>query len=206
MSVNESKLLDQVTTIHPSYQQIKQMFDRWGGSTYDKDLIASENYPAPLKLFSLLIPYLEKTSTVIDFACGTGISGHPFIKTGHTVDGIDFSQEMIKEAKEKGYRDLWEKNLISDDLSGFNDYDLAICVGVLGQFIPVDFAIPFMTASTNENGLIGFTIQKGCGMRNSLTKKILENNGLELKESEEGQGYHLWGGHEEFYYVVAQKK
>ena len=72
----------------------------------------------------------------MDFGCGTGVVGEELHKRGHTaIDGVDFSEEMLKIAKTKGaYKKLSQGIMGSDGCKDLgispNQYDATICIGV----------------------------------------------------------------------------
>lgn len=48
-----------------------------------------------------LFEQLHKRARVLDIGCGPGIQAREFMKRGHHVVGIDFSEEMVRLAKKK---------------------------------------------------------------------------------------------------------
>ena len=112
--------------------------------SYDYMLGDPDTYPAPWRMFELIQSLLKPGSEIIDFACGSGLSGEYFIDLDHLVDGIDFSRNMLKLAEGRGYRQLWNRDLEEDDLTGLVNFDLAICVGTIGHFLTPELMIPKM--------------------------------------------------------------
>ena len=152
-------------TINPmtgfeNYRSIRQYFNVWAvGKKYDSYDDSTKNYLAPVELSDRLFEKIERESLdIIDFACGTGLSGQPFINRGHKVDGIDLSEKMIAQAKSKGYRSTWNMNAATGDTSFLKDYDVALCVGCLGDYVLPHAIIPKMIQSLKNEAIIGFTI------------------------------------------------
>ncbi|MBW3010779.1 methyltransferase domain-containing protein [Candidatus Woesearchaeota archaeon] len=148
-----------------NYEEVQRAFDdpddAFGFRHYDKSSNVHK-YPAPRTMFDLLIQIIHSVSgsNIIDFACGTGLSGFQFVDLGFTVDGIDLSEEMLKVARARGYRYTWQKNLVTDDVNGVKGYDLAICIGALGEYIPPEIVIPKMVATLEQTALLCFTSEE----------------------------------------------
>jgi len=82
-------------------------YDDWA-ARYDAEL--SENsYVTPTRCATALAATdLHKDAPILDFGCGTGLSGLALSKAGFTViDGMDISAGMLAQARDKGvYRRL----------------------------------------------------------------------------------------------------
>lgn len=205
----EVSLLSRVTCWYPTYKRIMSEFDEWAdgthgnpNSTYDKDFRNDTRYPAPRVLYNIMAPFIDKKHLeIIDFACGTGLSGKPFIEAGHNLDGIDFSTKMLKKAEER-YRKVLNINLVDATLDTVKDYDIALCIGTLGQYIPSDFLLPIMKRTVKEGALIGLTIEYG---DKDIIFAELKQNGLVLLDSKEELGYDAgMTARADFLYVVAK--
>ena len=74
---------------------------------------------------------------IIDLGCGTGLVGEQLHKLGYkNIDGVDLSPDLLQTAKEKGIYGSLQEGLMASpgckDLGvAANQYDAAICVGVL---------------------------------------------------------------------------
>ena len=79
----------------------------------------------------------DSTARIIDMGCGTGMVGDALRNFGYNnIDGVDMSEASLKCAKEKGiYKNLIRGFMASDNSQDLgvkaDDYDAAICVGVL---------------------------------------------------------------------------
>jgi len=85
----------------------KAIYDAWAAS-YD-DEIAENGYATPARIAEALHAHLaDTTAPVLDYGCGTGLSGLALRLAGfEVVDGMDPSPEMIERAREKdAYRAL----------------------------------------------------------------------------------------------------
>ncbi len=82
--------------------------------TYDGHLVDDLQYSAPDRVAALLQKHCSDADpAVVDIGCGTGLTGEALVRQGfETLDGIDFSPEMLIRARSKGiYRDLIEADL-----------------------------------------------------------------------------------------------
>ncbi|OAN71421.1 methyltransferase type 11 [Sulfitobacter sp. EhC04] len=85
----------------------RRLYDDWAAS-YDAE-IAENGYATPGRCAAALAGFTtDKTVPILDFGCGTGLSGLALKLAGFTViDGLDLSADMLAEARKKGiYRDL----------------------------------------------------------------------------------------------------
>ena len=83
-----------------------EIYQNWA-ETYDAEL-AELGYMTPGRLADALAQHLPLDTPILDFGCGTGLSGAALKTAGFTtIDGIDITPEMLVKAKERGiYRDL----------------------------------------------------------------------------------------------------
>ncbi|WP_371153409.1 class I SAM-dependent methyltransferase [Jannaschia sp. 2305UL9-9] len=90
-----------------SVEETRRIYADWA-DTYEEDVNAA-GYVTPARVASALRAHLPDTTTpVLDFGCGTGLSGAALQAEGFaTVDGTDISPEMLEQARTKGlYRNL----------------------------------------------------------------------------------------------------
>ncbi|MEQ6247929.1 class I SAM-dependent methyltransferase [Sulfitobacter sp. HNIBRBA3233] len=109
---------------------LKDLYADWSGS-YDDEVLAS-GYATPARCAAALAKFVEDPSApVLDFGCGTGLSGEALKAAGFkTIDGIDMSPEMIAEAEAKSvYRSL---NATAPDAPVPEGYATIAAIGVIG--------------------------------------------------------------------------
>lgn len=88
--------------------KIKAAYDDWADQ-YDDDL-RSRNYLTPERVAQALRRFHTETSTpILDFGCGSGLSGTALHAVGFSnIDGADISEAMLDVARRKGlYKRLW---------------------------------------------------------------------------------------------------
>jgi predicted TPR repeat methyltransferase len=116
-----------------SVEETQEMYAGWA-DTYDDD-VTSWGYATPGRMSDALARHLpDKSVPILDFGCGTGISGLELAKRGFdTVDGTDISAEMIALAKGRGiYRKLWHSEPGSLGVRP-GDYSVIAAMGVISS-------------------------------------------------------------------------
>ena len=114
-----------------SLQDISEAYGFWA-TTYDQDLLDNFGYQAPARSVELLSKYLPMDEAlVLDAGCGTGLVGQLLVKARKfQIDGVDYSQSMLAEAKAKGcYRALQQVDLNQPLRIAADIYDAVICIG-----------------------------------------------------------------------------
>ena len=176
-------------------------YDAWA-STYDAELVEN-NYATPRNVLKALEAFgLDRTTTILDVGCGTGLFGRELAAAGYTtVDGCDYSPGMLTRAKDTGfYRQLFEVNLNEPPLSFDGQrlesdcYGAAAVVGVFsfGHVEPV--ALDEITRVVQPDGVIVIGLNDKFWSEGSLKRKIDEmqaNGVLEVVEIQPGD--HLPG-------------
>jgi len=100
----------------------------WADS-YDADL-ADRGYHTPTRLVAALAAHVATETTVLDFGCGTGISGAALLERGFThLHGTDVTPEMVEIARAK---EIYEKLWVSEPGAPLpRAYDAIVAVGVV---------------------------------------------------------------------------
>lgn len=94
---------------HRTVEETQQIYADWADS-YEAD-VTRMNYATPTRLAQALAKFTDdRSEPVLDFGCGTGLSGAALAAAGFSsIDGTDISPEMLAQAYDKGvYRALWE--------------------------------------------------------------------------------------------------
>ncbi|WP_198174246.1 class I SAM-dependent DNA methyltransferase [Mesorhizobium xinjiangense] len=112
---------------------MRQYYNDWA-DVYDKDLHEND-YRTPGRCATALAAHLgDKDAPILDFACGTGMSGEALKEAGFTtIDGTDISEGMLDKARAKGvYRDLIRANSDAVLDTGDRKYMAIAAVGAIG--------------------------------------------------------------------------
>lgn len=88
-------------------EETQKMYAEWADS-YEAD-VAAWGYATPARIAAALADRMPGDVPVLDFGCGTGLSGKALAEAGFTViDGTDVSPEMIARVDSEGiYRKTW---------------------------------------------------------------------------------------------------
>ena len=134
----------------------RKLYDDWSGS-YDSEVIG-QGYATPGRCAAALASFTDDfTAPVLDFGCGTGLSGDALTAAGFkTIDGLDLSQEMIDQAAQKGiYRSL--NRIDADGTLAFapGTYSAIAAIGVIGAgAAPVSMFHVLMNALASGGKLV----------------------------------------------------
>jgi predicted TPR repeat methyltransferase len=113
-------------------EDVAALYAAWA-ATYETE-IQDNGYATPARCARALLRHTANTAApVLDYGCGTGLSGLALRMAGfETLDGVDISPEMLAQAEAKGmYRRLTR---IAPD-TGFDqiaEYETVTAIGLLG--------------------------------------------------------------------------
>lgn len=102
------KFLDDVYDLSTP-ERTRALYDDWAAS-YDAE-ITENGYATPARVAEALARHTTDLAVpILDFGCGTGLSGLALKSQGFAViDGADLSADMLKVARARGiYRNLWQ--------------------------------------------------------------------------------------------------
>lgn len=129
----QSGILKRVSTLQDG-DSSEAIYDDWS-ENYDEDLTDEWGYIAPqLSVQALEEVCTDKTISIMDLGCGTGLVGVQLSKAGYTTfDGTDISQGMLDQAAAKAiYRTLTRSDLTEKTPFPTGEYDAALCIGSMG--------------------------------------------------------------------------
>ncbi|MCP5080721.1 MAG: class I SAM-dependent methyltransferase [Alphaproteobacteria bacterium] len=107
------------------------LYKDWA-DTYDQHLEQGLQYLSPTAVAAIFAEYVpNKSAITVDIGCGTGLTGLATTSHGYqTLDGIDISPDMLREAGKKGlYRELIQADLTGRLEIADETYDAAISSG-----------------------------------------------------------------------------
>ncbi len=126
------KFLDKAYELETS-EDASQFYNDWA-TTYDAE-IAENGYATPGRCAKALFAKRPEPQTpVLDFGCGTGLSGLALKLAGFKViDGMDPSPEMLAQATSKGvYRSLSSLDVTDKTPIPKGAYKAIAAIGVIG--------------------------------------------------------------------------
>ena len=161
--------------------ELKEAYSEWADA-YDHDLINEMGYVAPTITVNEFQSHLhDHQVAILDAGCGTGLGGELLSKKGYqNIDGLDYSQEMLKKAAEKQiYRNLTQADLTSSLNIPDNQYDAVISVGTFTCAHVGPVAFNELLRVTKSGGHICFTVRETAWEEDQyhLKMNVLEKEG-----------------------------
>ena len=134
----------------------RDLYDDWAAS-YEAE-VGEHGYATPGRCAEALKSYADDPGTpVLDFGCGTGLSGLALKLAGfEVIDGVDLSAEMLEGARAKGvYRHLDQ----IEAGSGLPRKDYALCaaIGVIGAGAAPISVLHMLMRALPRNGKLVFS-------------------------------------------------
>lgn len=134
-------------------------YDRWAGS-YD-DEIAANGYATPARVAQALAAHVsDRTAPVLDYGCGTGLSGMALHAAGFAViDGMDPSEAMLAGARQKRvYRALTRIDLADTAPVPQGAYGAIAAAGVIGVGAAPAQTLDLLLAALPPGGRLAFSL------------------------------------------------
>jgi len=132
----------------------RALYDDWAAS-YEAE-VGENGYATPGRCAEALKSYADSmTAPVLDFGCGTGLSGLALKLAGfEMIDGVDLSTEMLEGARAKGvYRHL--DQIDAGAALPRRDYALCAAIGVIGAgAAPISVLHMLMRALPRDGRLV----------------------------------------------------
>lgn len=169
-----------------SPEAVRDYYDAWSDS-YDHELM-SQGYATPGRcaaaLLSLGVPL---DASVLDFGCGTGVSGTAFQFKGFAnLHGCDLSVEMLAKAEAKG---IYSNTFVVPAGAALpGGYDVVAAVGVIGAGSAPPEAFDTAIAAVKPGGLFVWSYNDHALEDPRFPAKIAEHiaNGAKLVFQEHG--------------------
>lgn len=145
-----------------SVDETLRIYADWA-DTYEND-VASMAYATPDRIAQAVGSVApDPNIPVLDFGCGTGLSGMAMRRYGFTViDGTDISPEMLAHAKTKThddkplYRALWLGQVGSVNVAK-GDYGIIIATGVVSLGAAPPSMLGILLDALAPDGLLAFS-------------------------------------------------
>lgn len=142
-----------------SSDKTREYYRQWARS-YDDELKAN-GYASPARVAAAMAAHVaDLTAPILDLGCGTGLSGQALRDQGFTtIDGTDFSQEMLAVAQSKDlYRATAKGDLNNPIPAAKGDYQNFAAVGVFSPGHAPPEMIPSVVDLLPQHGCLGFTL------------------------------------------------
>jgi 2-polyprenyl-3-methyl-5-hydroxy-6-metoxy-1,4-benzoquinol methylase len=108
------------------YQELAKVYDETGQVEFNQRFFAY--------LKELLPKHHFNGKQILDLACGTGILSLLMARYSYLVTGVDASEEMLEQAKNKASKEGLPIELFRQDMRDLKlskTFDLAVCVGAI---------------------------------------------------------------------------
>ena len=139
---------------------IVDLFNEYS-STYNEQMQNFLEYKSPANLFAQILRHQPHGfNQILDLGCGTGLVGKEFKAYSQSIDGVDISRNMLKEASHtKLYRSLY-----LDEMKNYLEhteilYDLVVCADTLVYFGSLDELFLSIHKVISTHGYFSFTVE-----------------------------------------------
>ena len=171
-------------------EETQKIYAEWADS-YDKD-VADWGYATPGRIaMALRLSGANSEKPVLDFGCGTGLSGTALKAAGfRQIDGPDINPEMLKKARERGiYQHLWQSEPGSLEHVKFGNYPIIVATGVISLGAAPPETLDLLISALAPGGLLAFNFNDATLADRSYTDRLdiaVLDPTLELVFEEEG--------------------
>jgi len=136
----------------------RALYDDWAAS-YEAE-VGENGYATPGRCAEALAKYCDDLSQpILDFGCGTGLSGLALKLAGFTtIDGVDLSADMLAQANDKGvYRTLHHIEAGASLAHAPGDYAAIAAIGVIGAGAAPISVFDTLMESLGKGGFLVFS-------------------------------------------------
>ena len=154
-------------------EETQKIYAEWADS-YDKD-VADWGYATPGRIaMALRLSGANSEKPVLDFGCGTGLSGTALKAAGFSqIDGTDINPEMLKKARERGiYQHLWQSEPGSLEHVKFGNYPIIVATGVISLGAAPPETLDMLLDILPPGGLIAFSYNQATLQDRAYTDQL----------------------------------
>lgn len=151
---------------------IAGLFDDYA-ARFDRALVESLEYRVAGDLHALVATsarLAHSLGRVLDLGCGTGLAGERFRRDCAWLEGVDLSDGMIAQARNKGF---YDRLVVGDALAflsaGTPGYDLIVAADTLIYFGDLTPVIAAATGALVPGGRLAFSVEAADGDAYILT-------------------------------------
>ncbi|WP_440997813.1 class I SAM-dependent DNA methyltransferase [Arhodomonas sp. SL1] len=174
MSSNE-EILNKVYNAR-DHEELMSAYRDWAGD-YDRDTVDNFGYVGHYNCAEQLHRFLGDTSArILDAGSGTGLVAEVLADYGYgRMDALDYSAEMLAEARRKGLYEHYYQRDLSRPLDFADDaYDAVVCAGTFTYGHVGADAFGELIRVTRPGGLVVFTIREGAYEEYGYRARMLE--------------------------------
>ena len=144
-----------------SVEDLQKHYAEWS-DTYDRD-VADWGYATPTRIaLALRQSGANVEKPVLDYGCGTGLSGQALKSVGFdVVDGTDISPEMLDKAEARGvYRQVWRGTPGTLGHIKRGDYPIITATGVVSLGAAPPETLDMLIDALAPGGLLAFSFNE----------------------------------------------
>lgn len=133
-------------------------YQKWA-ATYEAE-VAEQGYATPDRVAQALWSVIPEPQTaVLDYGCGTGLSGVALHKAGfQVIDGVDPTENMLNVARAKEvYRDLKSFEITNPAPLVPNAYSAIAAIGVIGAGAAPPETLDMLMQALPRSGKLAFS-------------------------------------------------
>ena len=141
-----------------SPQDTQEHYRKWA-SSYDDD-VGENGYVTPTRVAEALWSKMPDADVpILDYGCGTGLSGLALSKVGYNViDGMDPTPEMLKGAEDKGvYRHVKDFDITDPNPLMQGAYSAITAIGVIGTGAAPPGTFDLLMNALPKGGFLAFS-------------------------------------------------
>ena len=154
-------------------EKTQKIYANWADN-YDAD-VAKWGYATPARIaLALRKCGANVEKPVLDFGCGTGLSGMALKSVGFDViDGTDISPEMLQKAEARGvYRQVWIGTPGSLGHIKRGDYSIISATGVVSLGAAPPETLDLLIDALGAGGLLAFSYNESTLADRAYTDKL----------------------------------
>lgn len=154
-------------------EETKRIYADWA-ENYDRD-VAEWGYATPARIaMALRLVGANPDKPVLDFGCGTGLSGLALKSTGFAqVDGTDISPEMLEKARARGiYQHLWEAEPGTLGHVKRGAYPIIVATGVISLGAAPPETLDMLLDVVPSGGLLAFSFNEATLKDRAYTDRL----------------------------------
>ncbi|MGI9389248.1 MAG: class I SAM-dependent DNA methyltransferase [Boseongicola sp.] len=139
-------------------EETQKLYAEWA-DRYDTD-VAEWGYATPARIaLALRRCGANVSKPVLDFGCGTGLSGMALKTVGFDmIDGTDISPEMLEQAEARGvYRQVWKGEPATLGHIKRGDYSIISATGVVSLGAAPPETLDMLVDAIGPGGLLAFS-------------------------------------------------
>ncbi len=154
-------------------EQTEAHYQKWA-ATYEAE-VAEQGYATPDRVAQALWSKMpEPLTPVLDYGCGTGLSGVALRKAGfEVIDGMDPTENMLKVARDKAvYRDLKSFEITEPAPLTPDTYAAITAIGVIGSGAAPPETLDMLMHALPKGGKLAFSFNDHTLADHSYTSRL----------------------------------